>query len=268
MKRVAVCGAGGRMGRSLIQAIQHETGITLGAALEYPGSLLLGQDAGELAGVGRLGVPVLGDLSSVLPGIDLVVDFSLPEPTLQHARLSAAQGKPMVIGTTGFTSEQFRELGALSEQIPMVISGNYSVGITICLDLIERATRAFGQSVDIEIMEAHHRHKVDAPSGTALMLGEAVALAQGRDLTTALVHGRQGHTGERPQGQIGMHSLRGGDVVGDHQVWFMGEGERLEIRHVASSRMNFAQGALRAALWVGDQPPGHYTMRQVLGLTL
>lgn len=267
MRRVAVCGAGGRMGRALIQAIQSEPQVILMAALEYPESPLLGQDAGELAGIGRLGVPVVGELQTVLSAVDVVVDFSLPIPTLQHARLSAAQGKALVIGTTGFSPEQWLELRAFSEQVPMVISGNYSVGITICLDLIERATRAFGQTVDIEIMEAHHRHKVDAPSGTALMLGEAVALAQGRDLATALVHGRQGHTGERPQGQIGMHSLRGGDVVGDHQVWFMGEGERLEIRHVASSRMNFAQGALRAARWVGDKPPGQYNMRQVLGLT-
>ena len=266
MKGMVICGAVGRMGRALIQVVQADPDAVLAGALEYVGHPLEGQDIGAIVGLGPVGVALRTSLDRLEERGDVLIDFSMPAPTLEHLAWARQHHRAIVIGTTGFSSDQLDSIRSAALEIPIVMSGNFSIGVNIALDLVERASLAFGPGCDVEIMEAHHRHKVDAPSGTALMLGEAVMQGREGALSDVAQYGRHGHTGVRPLGQIGMHSLRGGDVVGDHQVWFMAEGERLEIRHVAASRMNFAQGAIRAALWVVGRTPGLYSMRQVLGL--
>lgn len=265
MTRIAICGAGGRMGRALIQAL-HEAGGTLTAAIERPDSSLVGADAGDLAGIGKLGVKVAGSLADVLDAFDVAIDFTAPAATEAHIALARQTGKRLVIGTTGLSEAQRAALKAAGADTALVYAGNYSVGVNVSLKLLELAAQTFGDTVDIEILEAHHRHKVDAPSGTALMMGEAVAGALGRDLKKVAVYARDGHTGPRARESIGFQAIRGGDIVGDHNVMFIGEGERVEIRHVATSRMNFAAGAVRAARWIGSQPKGLYDMRDVLNL--
>ncbi|MFP5440241.1 MAG: 4-hydroxy-tetrahydrodipicolinate reductase [Gammaproteobacteria bacterium] len=265
MTRIAICGAGGRMGRALIQAV-HESGATVTAAIERPDSSLLGADAGELAGIGKLGVQVAGSLADVLDAFDVAIDFTAPAATEAHIALARKAGKKLVIGTTGLSEAQRAAIKAAGADTSLVYAANYSVGVNVSLKLLELAAKTFGDTVDIEIIEAHHRHKVDAPSGTALMMGEAVAGALGRDLKKVAVYAREGHTGPRDRESIGFQTIRGGDIVGDHTVMFIGEGERVEIRHLATSRMNFASGAVRAAKWVAGQPKGLYDMRDVLGL--
>ncbi len=263
---MAVCGAAGRMGRALVQVIAADPQAQLSAAVEYSGHPMLGQDAGVVAGAAFQGVSLCADLQrELLLELQVMIDFSLPEPALQHARWASDTLTPLVIGTTGFTELQRLELLEIARTIPVVISGNYSVGVNIALDLVRRATLAFGAEYDVELVEAHHRHKIDAPSGTALMLAETVAEARNEKLATVMRCGRES-SNVRAAGEIGIHSVRGGDVVGEHQVWFIGEGERLEIRHVATSRLNFAQGAVRAAHWLVSQSAGMYSMRHVLGL--
>ena len=266
MTRIAVCGAGGRMGRALIAAVHAADGATLTAAVERAESSLIGTDAGELAGIGRLGVTLAGSLAEVIDQFDVVIDFTAPAATVAHLALCRAHGKAIVIGTTGLNDEQKQQVSAAAGQVPVVYSGNYSVGVNVSLKLLEMAARTFGDTVDIDVLEAHHRHKVDAPSGTALMMGEAVAGALGRDLKDVAVYAREGHTGPRDRQQIGFQTLRGGDTVGDHTVFFFGEGERVEIRHVATNRANFAVGAVRAALWAAAKAPALYDMRDVLNL--
>ena len=266
MTRIAVCGAGGRMGRALIAAVHAADGATLTAAVERPESSLIGTDAGELAGIGRLGVALAGSLAEVIDQFDVVIDFTAPAATVAHLALCQAHGKAIVIGTTGLNEEQKQQVAAAAAQVPVVYSGNYSVGVNVSLKLLEMAAKTFGDTVDIDVLEAHHRHKVDAPSGTALMMGEAVAGALGRDLKEVAVYAREGHTGPRQREQIGFQTLRGGDTVGDHTVFFFGEGERVEIRHVATNRANFAVGAVRAALWSAAKAPALYDMRDVLNL--
>ena len=266
MTRIAVCGAGGRMGRALIAAVHAADGATLTAAVERAESSLIGADAGELAGIGRLGVTLAGSLAEVIDQFDVVIDFTAPAATVAHLALCRAHGKAIVIGTTGLNDEQKQQVSAAAGQVPVVYSGNYSVGVNVSLKLLEMAAKTFGDTVDIDVLEAHHRHKVDAPSGTALMMGEAVAGALGRDLKDVAVYAREGHTGPRDRQQIGFQTLRGGDTVGDHTVFFFGEGERVEIRHVATNRANFAVGAVRAALWAAAKAPALYDMRDVLNL--
>lgn len=267
MNRIAICGAGGRMGRSLVQAVMNVAGnVELGAAIERADSELIGADAGELAGVGRLGVTLRGDLSHVVDHFDVAIDFSAPAATAAHLAQCRKAGKSIVIGTTGLSEEQRAEVYAAAKEIPVVYSGNYSIGVNVTLKLLQMAAATLGDTVDVEIIEAHHRHKVDAPSGTALMMGEAVAAALGRDLNEVGVFARHGHTGARDRQTIGFQSIRGGDIVGDHNVMFLGEGERVEIRHVATNRMNFANGAVRAAIWLANRPAGLYNMQDVLGL--
>lgn len=266
MTRIAVCGAGGRMGRALIAAVHAADGATLTAAVERPESSLIGTDAGELAGIGRLGVTLAGSLAEVIDQFDVVIDFTAPAATVAHLALCQAHGKAIVIGTTGLNEEQKQQVAAAAAQVPVVYSGNYSVGVNVSLKLLEMAAKTFGDTVDIDVLEAHHRHKVDAPSGTALMMGEAVAGALGRDLKEVAVYAREGHTGPRQREQIGFQTLRGGDTVGDHTVFFFGEGERVEIRHVATNRANFAVGAVRAAVWSAAKAPALYDMRDVLNL--
>ncbi|ADE16478.1 dihydrodipicolinate reductase [Nitrosococcus halophilus Nc 4] len=267
MIRVAISGAAGRMGRTLIQAACQYEGITLGVASERPDSSLIGSDAGELAGVGTLQIPLVGNLSEHGEAFDLLIDFTQPKVSLANLALCKDQGKAMVVGTTGFTPEQRQEIARAAIEIPIVLAPNMSVGVNLCLKLLEMAARVLGDEVDIEIIEAHHRHKMDAPSGTALRMGEVVAETLGRDLNQCAVYGRRGFSGERPRESIGFSSLRAGDIVGEHTVMFAADGERVEIGHKASSRMTFALGAMRASHWVSSKPPGLYDMQDVLGLS-
>ena len=265
MTRVAITGAAGRMGKALIEAVQQAEGVQLGAAIERPGSSVIGVDAGELAGVGKLGVPVV-DAVMAAADFDVLIDFTLPEVTMQNLAACLQRGAAMVIGTTGLTDEQKQQLAAAAEKIGIVFAPNMSVGVNLCLKLLQMAAKVLGDEVDIEIVEAHHRHKVDAPSGTALRMGEVVAEALGRDLKECAVYGREGRTGERERKTIGFETIRAGDIVGEHTVMFAGIGERVEITHKASSRMTFAGGAVRAAEWLRQQKNGLYDMQDVLGL--
>ena len=266
MIRVAITGAAGRMGKTLIQAIEEAEGLTLGAALEHPDSPSMGMDAGEVAGVGALGITVSGSATDCVDDFDVVIDFTVPAATLSLASICRANGKAMVIGTTGFSETQLAELHAAAADIAVFSAPNMSVGVNLVFKLIEIAARALGDSVDVEVIEAHHRHKVDAPSGTAVRMGEILAEALGRDLDKDAIYGRQGITGARERHTIGFSTIRGGDIVGEHTVMYAGEGERIEITHRAQSRMNFAQGALRAVGYVHDKPPGLYDMQTLLNL--
>ena len=257
MMRVAIIGAAGRMGKVLIEAVDGTEGLELGAAVVEPGSSLVGADAGEMTSIGKTGVKMAGSLADVKDDFDVLIDFTFPDLTLENAEFCKANGKMIVIGTTGLTA---------AEKTPVVFAPNMSVGVNVTLNLLRTAAAALGDDYDVEIIEAHHRHKKDAPSGTALRMGEVVADALGRDLKECAVYGREGFTGERTRKEIGFETIRAGDVVGDHTVLFATEGERIEITHKASSRMTFAKGAMRAALWLEGKPAGLYDMQDVLGL--
>lgn len=266
MQRIAVVGAAGRMGKTLIEAVRMVPALQVTAAIDRPESSLLGADAGELAGVGKIGVQLVGDLSSVLDEFDVLIDFTHPTVTLHNLEVCRQAGKAMVIGTTGFTEAERALLDAASQEIPIVFAANFSVGVNLCLKLLDTAARVLGDDADIEIIEAHHRHKVDAPSGTALRMGEVVAAALDRNLAEVAVYGREGQTGARERDIIGFATVRAGDVVGDHTVLFAAEGERVEITHKASSRMTFAKGAVRSVQWLQGKPAGLYDMQDVLQL--
>ena len=263
--RIGITGAAGRMGRMLAEAISGSgTNCSLTVAIERSGSSLLGADMGELVGGDASGVTLTSDLAAVADQLDVLIDFTVPEATLAQAAVCASHGLPMVTGTTGFTDEQAEKLVATTDSIPFCQSSNFAPGVNLTFRLAEAAARALGDTVDIEIVEAHHREKIDAPSGTALSLGEVVASALDRDLSDVAIFGREGRTGARDRNTIGFSTIRAGDVVGDHTIIFAGEGERLEITHRASSRMAFAQGAVRAACWLARQPAGRYSMLDVL----
>ena len=264
--RVAVVGAAGRMGKNLIEAVGMTKGLELTAATEHPDSSLIGADAGEVAGVGKLGVTIAADLSAVVNDFDVVIDFTGLAPTLNHLSICREHGKKIVIGTTGFDDAQKAQIADASKDIGVVFAPNMSVGVNLCFKLLDLAARVMGDDSDIEIIEAHHRHKLDAPSGTAVRMGEVVADALGRDLAKVAVYGREGQTGERERETIGFETIRAGDVVGEHAVWFATEGERVEITHKASSRMTFAKGAARAAAWLESKDAGLFDMQDVLGL--
>lgn len=264
--RVAVAGAGGRMGRTLIQAVTGADGLALSAASERAESSLLGADAGELAGVGRLGVVLRPDLASAIDHFDVLIDFTAPAATMQHLALCRSAGRRMVIGTTGLDADGRAAISAAAKDTGVVFAPNMSVGVNLCFKLLGIAARVLGDDVDIEIIEAHHRHKVDAPSGTAIRMGEVIAETLGRDLGEVAVYGREGHTGARQRSSIGFETIRAGDVVGEHSVWFAADGERVEIAHKASSRMTFARGAARAAAWIAAKERGLFDMQDVLGL--
>lgn len=264
--RIAIVGAGGRMGRQLIQAVSQIDGVVLGAAFEQSSSSLLGSDAGELAGVGKIGVLVSDNLEQHKDSFDVLIDFTRPEGTLRHLSFCVTHQKNMVIGTTGFDEQGKRAINEAAEKIGIVFAANFSVGVNLVLKLLEKAAKVMGEYSDIEIIEAHHRHKVDAPSGTALAMGEAIADALDIELADHAVYSREGHTGERPKGAIGFATIRAGDIIGEHTAIFADIGERVEITHKASSRMTFANGAVRASLWLSSQQVGLYDMRDVLGL--
>jgi len=264
--RVAVIGASGRMGKNLIAAINDSQNCVLGAAIVRAGNSLIGADAGEMAGIGKLQLIVVDSLLACVDDFDVLIDFTIPQLTLENAAFCAKHNKAIVVGTTGLTAEETQQLHFFSQTTQVVFAPNMSVGVNVTLKLLEMAAKTLGDDYDVEIIEAHHRHKVDSPSGTALKMGEVVADALGRDLKECAVYGREGQTGARTQKEIGFETIRAGDVVGDHSVWFATEGERIEINHKASSRMTFAKGAVRAAQWLTDKPIGMYDMQDVLGL--
>ncbi len=263
--RVAVAGASGRMGRMLIESVRGSTDLALGGALDIPSSPALGQDASAFLG-SPCGVAITSDLRAGLAGCDVLIDFTRPEGTLAHLAACRELGVRAVIGTTGFSEAQKAQIAEHAKAVGIVLAPNMSVGVNVVLKLLDLAARTLNEGYDIEVVEAHHRHKVDAPSGTALKMGEVLAQALGQELKDCAVYAREGITGERRAGSIGFATVRGGDIVGDHTVLFAGTGERVEIRHQATSRANFAQGALRAARFVAARGPGLYGMDEVLGL--
>jgi 4-hydroxy-tetrahydrodipicolinate reductase len=264
--RVVVAGAGGRMGRALVRAVVAEPGMRLVAALDRPQAEWQGEDAGRLAGIGEAGVKVGSDPATAIASCDAILDFTAPEATVAHAELAALAGIVHVVGTTGLSAADDEALRRAAGHARIVRSGNMSLGVNLLAGLVRRAAAALGPDFDVEIWEMHHRHKVDAPSGTALMLGEAAAAGLGVSLEEAAVRARDGHTGPRQRGAIGFATLRGGSVVGEHVAILAGEGERIELAHRAEDRSIFARGAVKAALWARDQSPGLYGMADVLGL--
>ena len=266
MIRIAITGAAGRMGRSLMEACSATDGLQVTAAIVKPGSSLVGAIAGELISDSTIAAKLVDNLESALDTFDILIDFTSPDITLQNLEICRAAGKKVVIGTTGMDDAQKQIIADASKDVAICFAPNMSVGVNLCFKLLEIAAKVMGDESDIEIIEAHHRHKKDAPSGTALRMGEVVADTLGRDLKTCAVYGREGITGERDQKEIGFETIRAGDIVGDHTVLFAAMGERVEITHKASSRMTFSKGSMRAAKWLVDKPNGLFDMQDVLSL--
>lgn len=266
MTRIAIAGAAGRMGRVLIEAVHNDEQATVAGAIVLAGDAMVGVDVGAIAGLGAaLNVQAVTSVEAAINNFDVLIDFTSPEATMANVALCQKHGKGIVIGTTGLTDLQKVELKAAASSTCIVFAPNYSVGVNLCLNLLRMAASVMGEDSDIEVIEMHHRHKVDAPSGTALRMGEVVAETMGWDLNEVACYGREGQTGARPHKQIGFETIRGGDVVGDHTVMFATDGERVEVTHKAQSRMTFAKGAVRAAKWVTSQEAGLYDMQDVLG---
>jgi len=263
--KIAVTGAAGRMGKILIEAIALNSDAELSAAIEWSQSPAIGADAGELAGLGENGITVVADISEVINDFDVLVDFTAPAATVANAQACAVAGKKIVIGTTGCSAAEKQLIDQCATQTAACMTTNYSTGVNLCFKLLRESAAILGDDYDVEIVEAHHRHKVDAPSGTALSMGEAVAEGLQRDLSEVAVYGREGIVGARTDSEIGFSTIRGGDVVGDHTVMFLADGERVEISHKASSRMSFARGAVRAAVWLAGRDSGLFDMQDVLG---
>jgi 4-hydroxy-tetrahydrodipicolinate reductase len=264
--RLVIVGAAGRMGQALVRAVNHTPGVTLAAAIERPGSEVLGQDAGLIAGAGITGIKITDDPLEAFARADGVIDFTVPGATTSFAALAAQARIVHVIGTTGFSEDDFAKLHAAARHAVIVQSGNFGLGVNVLAMLVQKAAKALDLDYDIEIVEMHHRMKIDAPSGTALLLGEAAAKGRGITLKDHSDRGRDGHTGARKPGQIGFASLRGGTVAGEHSVILAGPGERITLSHSAESRDNWANGAIKAALWARGRKPGYFTMTDVLGL--
>jgi 4-hydroxy-tetrahydrodipicolinate reductase len=267
MMRIAVVGASGRMGLCLIKAAALAKNAELAVAVSRPDSLSIGRDAGELAGISEIGVNVGDDLASVVDQFDVLIDFTRPDASMRFIEICREAGKKVVIGTTGYSDEQKAQIREAAKDVAIVMAPNMSVGVNLSLKLLEMTAKVMGDYTDIEVIEAHHRHKIDAPSGTALRMGEVVANALGRDLKDCAIYGREGNTGERDRKTIGFSTIRAGDIVGEHTVMFADEGERVEITHKATSRMTFANGAVRAAVWLAGKDSGLYDMQDVLGLS-
>ncbi|MFT6539953.1 MAG: 4-hydroxy-tetrahydrodipicolinate reductase [Thalassolituus sp.] len=266
MTRIAITGAAGRMGRVLIEAVHNDEQATVAGAIVLAGDAMVGVDVGAIAGLGTtLNVQAVTSVEAAINDFDVLIDFTSPEATMANVALCQQYGKGIVIGTTGLTDLQKVELKAAASSTRIVFAPNYSVGVNLCLNLLRMAASVMGEDSDIEVIEMHHRHKVDAPSGTALRMGEVVAETMGWDLNEVACYGREGQTGARPHKQIGFETIRGGDVVGDHTVMFATDGERVEVTHKAQSRMTFAKGAVRAAKWLTSQQAGLYDMQDVLG---
>ncbi len=267
MLRIAVVGASGKMGLCLIKAALLSEATELTVAISRTGKSAIGKDAGELAGVGSTNVSIVADLASVVDQFDVLIDFTRPEASMGYIETCRKAGKKIVIGTTGYSDEQKAIINEAAKDVAIVLAPNMSVGVNLSLKLLEMTAKVMGDYTDIEVIEAHHRYKVDAPSGTALRMGEVIANTLGRDLKDCAVYGREGDTGERDRKTIGFSTIRAGDIVGEHTVMFADEGERIEITHKASSRMTFANGAIRAATWLEKKPKGLYDMQDVLGLS-
>ncbi|HDR46769.1 MAG TPA: 4-hydroxy-tetrahydrodipicolinate reductase [Geoalkalibacter subterraneus] len=266
MIKIAVTGAAGRMGGRIITAVREADQLELAGAAERSGHDMVGQDAGMVAGCGQLGVAITDDLEKALADADVLIDFTFPDVTLKNLEVCARRGKKIVIGSTGFTPEQRRQVEQHAAKIPVVLAPNMSVGVNACFKLLKEAASILGDGFDVEIVELHHNKKKDAPSGTAVRMGEVVAESLGRDYNECAVFHREGMTGERTHDEIGMQTVRGGDIVGEHTVYFIGMGERIEITHRAMSRDMFARGSVRAAQWLDDKSSGLYDMQDVLGL--
>jgi len=263
--KIAIAGATGRMGKMLIEAVLNTPDAQLVGALEHTGSTQVGEDAGAFLGK-KTGVTITADIAAALSDAEYLIDFTRPEGTMAHLAVAQKTGSKMIIGTTGLNAEQLDSLKIASKNLAIVFAPNMSVGVNVTFKLLEVAAKMLSEGYDIEVIEAHHRHKVDAPSGTALRMGEVIAEALGEKLDEVAVYAREGHTGERKQGSIGFATIRGGDIVGDHTVLFAGEGERIEISHKSSSRQSYAQGSLRAARFLQKQATGLFDMQDVLGL--
>ncbi len=266
MIRAVVCGAAGRMGGRITAMMRESDDFTLVGAVERSGNERIGHDAGEVAGIGKIGVPLVGDLGTVMSQGQVIIDFTTPHATMTHVALAVQAQVPVVVGTTGLTAADLERIKALSSTVPCVVSPNMSVGVNVLLKALAEVAATLGDAYDVEIVETHHRFKQDAPSGTALKMAQVIAQTLGRELDTAGIYGRSGVTGARSTEEIAIHALRAGDVIGDHTVIFGGMGERIEMTHRAHSRDNFARGALRAARWIIGRPPGMYDMQDVLGL--
>ncbi len=266
MTKIALVGVSGRMGVCLIKAAALADQAELTVAVSRPGSLAIGKDAGELAGISTIGLPVGDDLAAVIDQFDVLIDFTRPDASMDYIEICRQAGKTVVIGTTGYSEVQKAAIAEAAKQVPIVLAPNFSVGVNLSLKLLEMTAKVMGDYTDIEVIEAHHRHKVDAPSGTALRMGEVVAAALGRDIKDCAIYGREGETGARDRKTIGFSTIRAGDIVGEHTVMFADEGERVEITHKATSRMTFANGAVRAAIWLEGRSAGLYDMQDVLGL--
>lgn len=266
MIKIGIAGCGGRMGRTLLAEVLATEGVMLAAGADRSGADVVGRDLGELAGHTAIGIKAVDSAQALFAAADVVIDFSAPAATAAHARVAETARKAMVIGTTGLDAFETRALEEVARLVPMVWAPNMSIGVTLLAAMVERAARTLDETYDIEIVEMHHRHKVDAPSGTALALGRAAAAGRNVKLDSVWRKIRDGQTGARPRGEIGFATLRGGDVVGDHTVIFAADGERIEFGHKASSRQVFAKGAVRAARWLAGKPAGLYTMKDVLGL--
>ena len=266
MVRVAVCGAAGRMGKTILEVCRDTDGVEIGAAIEHPESPMLGMDAGNVAGIGKQNVNIVEDINSVADDFDVLIDFTFADATINNLKKCQAAGKRMVIGTTGLTDAQKAEIRSVSEDCALVFAPNMSIGVNLCFKLIELAAQIIGEDSDIEIIEAHHNQKKDAPSGTAVRMGEIIADGLDRDLKECAVYGRQGIGDVRGKKTIGFETIRAGDIVGEHTVMFASAGERVEITHKASNRKTFASGAVRAALWLMKKENGLYDMQDVLGL--
>lgn len=263
---VAIVGAAGRMGGRLIQAVNENAGLTLAAAIEHPGHPRVGDDAGLLAGIGETGIKIVDDLASAMQQADVLIDFTFPEVTLANLKVCAEMGKMVISGSTGFTPEQKARVEDYASRIPVVLAPNMSVGVNACFKLLKEAAKILGDDFDVEVVELHHNKKKDSPSGTAVRMGEVVAETLGRDYNEVANFHREGMCGERTQTEIGMQTVRGGDIVGEHTVYFIGMGERIEISHRAMSRDMFARGAVRACLWLKGKTAGLYDMQDVLEL--
>ncbi|MEF1171615.1 4-hydroxy-tetrahydrodipicolinate reductase [Vibrio sinaloensis] len=266
MVRIAIAGAAGRMGRNLVKATYLNPQSEVGAGSERPESSLVGVDIGELCGEGKFDVFLTDDLAKDIERFDVIIDFTAPVSTLANLELCKQHGKSIVIGTTGFTEQEREIIDQIAQEVPVVMAPNYSVGVNLVFKLLEKAAKVMGDYCDVEIVEAHHRHKVDAPSGTAIGMGEAIAGAMGNKLSDVAVYAREGITGERTRDEIGFATIRAGDIIGEHTAMFADIGERVEITHKATDRMTFANGAVKAAVWLNGKQPGFYTMTDVLGL--
>jgi 4-hydroxy-tetrahydrodipicolinate reductase len=267
MLRIAIVGASGRMGLCLIKASVLSKNTQFNVAVSRAESSSIGKDAGELAGVGHTDIKVVADLATAVDQFDILIDFTRPEPSMEYIEICRQAGKKIIIGTTGYSVEQKAKINEAAKDVAIVLAPNMSVGVNLSLKLLEMTAKVMGDYTDIEIIEAHHRHKVDAPSGTALRMGEVIADTLGRNLKDCAIYGREGNTGERDRKTIGFSTIRAGDIVGEHTVMFADEGERVEITHKATSRMTFANGAIRAAVWLKDKDNGLYDMQDVLGLS-